>query len=140
MRALMLPLALLAPLPAIAQAGSCRIRATDLEFGRYSALDRAPNTALGRIEVECRPGGAAPLPHITITAGYSGQFADRTMLLATAELHYNLYADAAMRLVLGNGTEGTTAFPAPRTRAIGRGSWVIFGTILPQQRVPAGIY
>lgn len=132
-----------APLPAQAQAppGGCTISVSGLDFGIYSNLDPRPDTSLGRLSVRCVPlPGTAPLPRITISSGNSGQHLDRVMSSGSAELHYNLYAEPTRRLILGDGSAGTVAFPAPRTRALGLGNWPIFGAIVPGQRVPAGIY
>lgn len=140
MRAL-IALLLLAPLPAAAQAGSCRIELTGLDFGPYRSLDRAPVTTIARLNIRCtpRPGGAG-VPSVILTTGSSNQYSERYMTSGMYVLRYNLYADPAHRLVLGDGSTGTISFPAPRTRAIGRASWAIFGAIAPGQRVPAGIY
>ena len=65
---------------------------------------------------------------------------ERVMVSGSAELHYNLYAEPTRRQVLGDGSEGTIAFPALRSRGVRRVSWPVFGAIAPGQRVPAGIY
>ncbi len=137
--ALPILLTALSPLPAAAQSGICRINVSGLVFAPYRSLDPSPVTSIGRIDVVC-PGGASGSPLVTIGAGRSGDYLDRTMTSGTAELHYNLYADSARRRVLGDGTAGTTPLPPPRTRAFGIGVWAVFGAITPGQRVPAGEY
>jgi spore coat protein U-like protein len=126
---------------ASAQSGSCRISVTGLTFAPYRSLNASPTTNIGRLDVFCLPGtGSAAVPVVTLSAGGSGNSIDRTMTSGTSELHYNLYADPTRRRVLGDGTEGTVGFSPPRTRAIGRATWPIFGVIPPGQRVPAGDY
>ena len=129
-----------APAAVMAQ-GQCLIEMTGLDFGVYSALSPAANTAIGRLSVRCLPvGGGAGTPQVRVGAGQSGQYLDRTMSLGTAQLRYNLYLDPARRLVAGDGSTGTSLLLAPRTRAIGRYVWPLFGAIPPGQRVPAGAY
>ncbi|QTC92242.1 spore coat protein U domain-containing protein [Brevundimonas goettingensis] len=143
MRALIIVTVLLTlpTVPAAAQSGACRISVTGLTFAPYRSLNASPTTNIGRLEVFCLPGeGSAAVPVVTLSAGRSGNYVDRTMTAGSSELHYNLYAEPTRRLVLGDGTAGTVAFPAPRTRTIGRASWPIFGVIPPGQRVPAGSY
>jgi spore coat protein U-like protein len=137
----LLLLPLLAPLTARAQAATCRIRLSGLDFGTYRSLDRTPDTVLGRLDVLCTADSAnGATPHVTISAGNSGQFAERTMTFANHLLRYNLYAEPTRRLVLGDGSAGTAAFATPRARTRRSQSWPIFGLIAPGQRVPAGIY
>lgn len=61
------------------------------------------------------------------------------MLGPISTLSYNLYADSSRRLILGDGSRGTSRLlPAP-----GNGSrfvYPMFGVIPPGQRVPAGHY
>jgi spore coat protein U-like protein len=133
--------ALLTAGSAAAQSGACRISVTGLVFAPYRSLNASPTTNIGRLDVFCIPGaGGAAVPVVTLSAGASGNYIDRTMTSGSSELHYNLYADPNRRLVLGDGTAGTVGFPSPRTRAIGRATWPIFGVIPPGQRVPAGNY
>ena len=141
MRALIALLSLFAALPAAAQAGPCRIRLSGLDFGTYDGLDPTPDTAIARLDVDCAPApGPGALPRVTLSTGNSGHYAQRVMTSGSAELRYNLYAEPTRRLVLGDGSEGTTPFPPPRIRATGRSTWPIFGAIAPRQRVPAGVY
>lgn len=134
-------LVLLTAAPAAAQTAVCRITVTGLAFAPYRSLNASPTTNIGRLDVFCLPGaGSAALPVVTLSAGGSGNYIDRTMTSGTSELHYNLYGDPNRRLVLGDGTAGTISFPPPRTRAIGRATWPIFGVIPPGQRVSAGNY
>ncbi|MFT4254199.1 MAG: spore coat U domain-containing protein [Caulobacter sp.] len=129
-----------APATAFAQGGSCLIEMSGLDFGVYSGLTPAADTAIGRLNVRCLPAAGAGTPQVRIGAGGSGQHLDRMMASGTARLRYNLYLDPAHRLVAGDGSAGTSLLPAPRTRAIGRYVWPIFGMIPPGQRVPAGVY
>ena len=140
MRALSLIL-LLAPVPAAAQAAACRIEIRGLDFGTYRSLDPVPNVRIGRLDVRCTPlSGAGAIPRVTLSPGNSGQYVERTMTSGDNVLRYNLYAEPTRRLVLGDGSEGSIAFPSPRTRAFGTASWPIFAAIVPGQRVPAGVY
>ena len=118
----------------------CRIDADELNFGTYSSLSPAPETANAAILVRCIGPDALGSPRVTLTTGGSGSFLDRRMRQGGAELSYNLYTDPSRRFVAGDGSASTIALPAPRTRAAGRARFVIFASIPPGQRVPAGSY
>nr|WP_295106613.1 spore coat U domain-containing protein [uncultured Caulobacter sp.] len=128
-----------APTAAAAQ-GACLVEMTGLDFGVYSGLSPAADTAIGRLSVRCLPASDAGTPQVRVGAGQSGRHLDRMMTSGTAQLRYNLYLDPAHRLIAGDGSTGTSLLPAPRTRAIGRYAWPLFGAIPAGQRVPAGVY
>lgn len=136
---LLITLLLLAPWPAAAQTALCRIQVRSLDFGIYRSLDTAPHTVIGDVNVICPPAGGRAL-RVSVSTGSSGQYTQRTMLSGTSVLRYNLYADPARRIVLGDGTAGSIVFPAPLSRALGRARWPMFGAIDPGQQVPAGLY
>ncbi len=140
MRTLIALLLLVAPSALLAQASTCRIGISGLDFGAYRAVDPSPDTAIGRLDVTCLQTSGAALPRVTLSTGSSGHYTTRTMLSGSSELRYNLFAEPSRRLVLGDGSAGTIAFPAPRTRSSGRATWPIFGAIAPGQSVPAGVY
>lgn len=141
MRSLIATALIVAPVPAVAQSGGCRITVSGIDFGIYSALSPAPHNNIGNIEVRCVPGGApGGLPRVTMSPGNSGNYLDRTLTSGQYELHYNLYTDVTRIRVLGDGSSGTVPFPPPRTRAFGLGRFPIYGAIPPGQRVPAGVY
>lgn len=145
MRILVCPLTAAASLalatPAFAQDPevSCTIRASGMNFGLYSALDQAPSTTLGRIDVVCLPPAATLGIKVSLSPGLSGQPLDRVMTNGEAELHYNLYADPAHQQVLGDGSNGTVP-PVQLTRALGRSNFRVYGSIRARQAVPAGEY
>lgn len=146
MRTLIAALALVAlavaPGSAVAQTTpelSCAIRTTGLNFGVYSALEQAPVTAVGRIDVACIPPAVTATMKISLSTGRSGQLQDRMMTYRDAPLRYNLYADPAHQRILGDGSSGTIA-PFQQTRLIGRSSFRVYGIIWPRQAVPAGEY
>ena len=140
MRALITAALLLAPTPAWSQP-ACRVTVSGLDFGIYSTRSTAPRNNIGAVDVACAGAVATAIsPRVTITAGNSGNYLDRVMLSGADELHYNLYADIARTLVLGDGSSGTVPFPPPRVSSPGRARFVIFGTIQPRQLVPAGSY
>ncbi|KQW82300.1 spore coat protein U domain-containing protein [Brevundimonas sp. Root1279] len=118
---------------------SCAIRTTGLNFGVYSALEPAPATTVGRIDVVCIPPAVTATMKVSLSTGRSGQLQDRTMTFRDAPLHYNLYADPAHQRILGDGSSGSVA-PFQSTRLIGRSSFRVYGIIWPRQAVPAGEY
>jgi spore coat protein U-like protein len=126
---------------AVAQSGpgsSCRIIATGVNFGDYSALDSFPNLSIGRVIVDCR--GAPDFPtRVTVNTGGSGTPFRRVMRLGNQELEYNLFVDPGRRRVAGDGSGGTLPL-LPRLRTPDRNIFLIFGAIRPRQPVMAGDY
>ncbi|GAA0644205.1 Csu type fimbrial protein [Brevundimonas lenta] len=120
-------------------AATCNIRSPGLNFGIYSALDQAPGTALGRIDLSCLPLVATAGVRVSLSSGSSAQPLDRAMTNGDATLRYNLFADPGHHLVLGDGSNGTVE-PVQLTRGLGRASFRVYGVIWPRQAVPAGDY
>lgn len=142
MRALILIVALLTPLPAGAQIFDrpprCSIQSQDLNFGPYSSLDLAPTTATTHIEVTCDPPDEVNLVQLSISDGRSHAL-DRVMARGRNDLHYNIYTDPAYRRVAGDGSNGTVA-PVRIVTGPGRATFRLYGKIPAVQPVEAGQY
>jgi spore coat protein U-like protein len=148
MRALILLLALLllapltAPPPAAAQVfdGRCNVHTQEFNFGLYSALDPAPNTTHGQIEVTCNRVEGVRTVQIALSPGSSGNALDRTMNRGGGHLlHYNIYMDPGHHRVVGDGTNGTVA-PINLLLNGGRATFRFYGKIPPRQVVRDGNY
>jgi spore coat protein U-like protein len=141
MRALIMIAALLTPLPAAAQIFDrvrCSIQSQDLNFGPYSTLDPAPNTANTHIEVTCDPPGEVFFVQLFVSDGRAEPL-DRIMSRGRNDLHYNIYTDPTYRRVAGDGSNGTVA-PIRIVSGPGRATFRLYGKIPARQLVEAGQY
>lgn len=79
---------------------------TDLVFGNYSVFSAGILTANGSYSINCTPSTNAT---ITFSVGQNAaNYFPRYMAWSGNMAAYNVYDDAAMTLVLGDGTGGTT--------------------------------
>ncbi len=74
----------------------CRVRATDLDLGRYSPAQTSRATS--SIELQCTPGVVA---RIGLSGGQSGDPMNRVMQ-AKGQLRYQLYKDEARTQVFAD--------------------------------------
>jgi spore coat protein U-like protein len=143
MRALILILAVLAPVSAHAQAGgplgSCRIVNNPIDFGTYHPLNRGQMAAIGLVRLICKAGRPAGA-RITLTPGQSGNSLDRTMVNGSKELHYNIFIDPQHLGIVGDGSNGTQVLTQRSRSSQPADTFPVFGLIPPRQSVPAGFY
>jgi len=122
------------PRPARA-AGICTsLTPSGVSFGTYNPLSGTVVKGAGTIRYTC----IANSPVISLSAGSSGTFSNRAMLgPAGNKLLYNIYRDAALTQVWGDGSAGTY------TVAGGTGfnvSVSMYGAIFASQDVAPGAY
>ena len=117
---------------------SCIIHVSPIDFGSYDPLEAGETTSVGRVLVQC-PGSVVSGVKVTLTAGDSGSFLDRTMLSGTGVLHYNLFIDPAHQFVAGDGTQGTSPLQQA-VASVGVEAFRFFGAVQPRQSVAAGEY
>jgi spore coat protein U-like protein len=128
----------LLPLTAAAAPSCSAVVMTGLTFGTYDVFSAAPLTSTARIRLSCPKGQA---PQITISPG-SNSTTFRARRLsggtpgATDFLEYNVYQDAAMRVVWGDGTDGSAAWVSPT----GNAQLLLYGRIPAGQDVASGNY
>lgn len=94
-----------APLTAEAQANAtCSVSPPALAFGAYDSVNATELRTQGAIVVSCSHGN--PQVVISIGAGGSGSIAQRELRRAggTPAMLYNLYRDAALATVWGEGS------------------------------------
>jgi spore coat protein U-like protein len=77
---------------------------------------------------------------IALTRGQSSTFAPRAMSRAGEPLLYNLYLDAALAVVWGDGSAGTSLYSVRNARNNRDVAITIYGSIPAQQDVSAGTY
>jgi spore coat protein U-like protein len=124
--------------PGVTLPNRCRIRFDPIDFGTYSALDPSPNQASGVVHIRCLPR-TTNHARVTFSTGASGQAIDRMMLFGAHDLHYNIYADPAHQLIIGQQISKENALANCKVKAIGI-DCPIFGLIPARQEVPAGVY
>jgi len=121
---------------------ACRVAKTSLSFGVYDMLSPVPTDATEQLSVRCTHKVTAPATvQVTLSGGSSGSVAQRSMSAPTAvtPLNYNLYSDAGMSSILGDGTGGSVTLTSIVDKTA---PWTInvFGRIDALQVVPLGSF
>jgi len=132
--------AALALLPASAARASlhgCQVSATSVNFGTYNVFSVSNLVTTGTVTISsCYGAGAAT---VTIDKGqHSASFSTRDMIKSGGSdlLNYNLYLDAAMTQIWGDGTGGTSVWSAS-----GNSQHTIYGNVpAGQTGVSVGTY
>jgi len=125
--------------PAVAQGPTgCVISLTGVQFGTYDVFSAAPLRSTGTIVYRC--GNRVRNMTIAFTRGQSSTYAPRTMRRAGEPLIYNLYLDAALAVVWGDGSAGTSLYSVRNARNNRDVEIPIYGSIPARQDVPAGTY
>jgi spore coat protein U-like protein len=136
--AAVLVLTLLSLMPAAAFA-NCRVSTTPLGFGNYDPGSPTPLDVAGEVTADCR--GRSLSYSLSLSAGASGDAADRYMTLATERLYYNIYLDAGRTIIWGDGlgpTSLVTGMMRRNGRQVDRHSF--YGRVFPVQQPSAGTY
>ncbi|GAA4011957.1 hypothetical protein GCM10022280_07110 [Sphingomonas swuensis] len=144
--ALLLLLALIVVmLPARAEACtlcSCTTSTSSLAFGAYSPVTASPTDASALVSIDCT--GIVSLfgvVEVRASAGGSGSALDRTMARSGSTLRYNIYANSARSLILGDGSSGTTTLTSSLNGLLFFSTAVpVYGRIPAQQWVQSGTY
>lgn len=120
-------------------AGTCTIAATGPAFGIYDPLSATPDTNNGSVTATCNwtSGGSTNFNIVSsYSGGNSGNPADRFMLSGVNRLYYNIYFDAALTQIRGNGTGGTQTGAA--SLRVSNGQRTASATSAIYGRIPAG--
>lgn len=113
-----------------------------MNFGAYDVFDPLARPSAATLTVWCDPGGKPP--DVTIGIGpsaRSGSISTRQMQLVsgTDRLNYNLFTDASLTSVWGDGTAGATVV-LPSVNPNKNELVTIYGAIPAGQDVSAGTY
>ncbi|MFO1504523.1 MAG: spore coat U domain-containing protein [Steroidobacteraceae bacterium] len=147
--AVALTLALLsAVLPGVASAAaSCTLSATGPAFGIYNPFNAVATLSNGSVTATCNwtGGGSTTVNLVTqYSAGASGNFGTRYMLSGANRLDYNIYFDAALTQIRGDGTGGSLTgsgtLTVSRFNRTDSTSSVIYGRIPAGQNAMPGTY
>ena len=112
-----------------------------VSFGNYDALEASPLDQTGSITIQCSGLDDAQTVTVDFSTGSSGSYASRRMQKGADSLGYNLYLDATMLHVWGDGTPGTFHF-GPVLPVLGGvdETVTIYGRIPARQASPVGAY
>lgn len=87
--------------PGTARGAHCKISTTGLAFGAYDVFSTAPVRGSGSLNLACTP--QTVLAYVTFGGGSSGNPGARRMTSGSEQLRYNLYRDAALTRIWGDG-------------------------------------
>jgi spore coat protein U-like protein len=125
---------------------TCTASATAIAFGSYNPLSATGDAAVGSWTVTCNAigsGSATVAGTLTMSTGFSGSYAARTMKSGSIALKYNIYLTPAYAQIIGDGSAGTYAPSDSGTVTAGQVYQVtgnMYGFMPPSQDVPAGSY
>jgi spore coat protein U-like protein len=116
---------------------ACAISTTPVVFGTYSVLSATATTSTGTVTITC---GNDTNVAIQLGTGASGTYVNRELRSGAERLFYNLFRNAAMTIVWGDGTAGTQQVvivnpPNNRPRDV-----TIYGRIPALQDAVVGAY
>lgn len=121
---------------------SCTISATAVAFGNYDVYAATPTNSNGSVTYHClgypSPPGSGPVT-IFLNKGSSATFTPRFMHNGANHLNYNLYLDAGLTQIWGDGTGGTTFYSATAIND-SRVTVTVFGSIPAAQDAHVGAY
>jgi spore coat protein U-like protein len=112
---------------------------TGVNFGPYDVFGASPTKSTGTISYSCKKVGGPQFMTMSLSAGSSGTFANRTLRSGGNVLNYNLYPNVSNSQVWGNGTGTTYLYSIdPVDRAV----YIlpVYGTIPAGQDVGVGSY
>lgn len=117
--------------------GQCTVTATNINFGNYDVTSTNNTTSTGTITVSCSND-----TNVVISIGQSlyGGINPRRMkhTIHNDFLNYNIYQNAGLTTIWGDGTNGTSPLIVNR---IGRNkTYTYYGTLFAGQDVSAGTY
>lgn len=126
--------------PAWALGESCTAAATPMSFNSYNPLSAVPTDITATVTVTCSATAALLVGYTIELSSGNGSISNRTMLSDKYTLNYQLYSDAARKVVWGGGNSAQSdgyllsAF-APVVR-----NYTAYGRIPAKQNVGAGSY
>lgn len=128
-----------------AHAFVCNVSATGLNFGGYDVFSSTPLDSTGTVSVTCNMPPQHPrapmMVKVSLSPGNSGNFTQRWMQQTAGPdtLRYNLYTNASMSTIWGDGGSSSSIFTGEVTSASPLNT-TIYGRIPAQQNVRAGTY
>ncbi len=123
-------------------ASNCWVSTSPVVFGSYNVFSTSPTTSRGTITLTCNNHPSKPMQAtISISPGGSGSFNPRQMRSSASDgnMNYNLYTDASLTSIWGDGTGGTSTVSGSASRQSPLVS-TIYGSIPARQNLSAGNY
>ena len=121
---------------------SCTISATAVRFGNYNVFKGTATNSNGSVTYNCAgfplPLGSGPVT-IFLGKGASPTFTPRFMRSGVNNLNYNLFLDAGLTQIWGNGTGGTSFYSATAVNGA-RVTVTVFGSVPAGQDARVGAY
>lgn len=139
--------AVLMLLASVSWAADCTVSATSANFGNYNSMAIAHNSSgIGAITVFCsstiQQGNETVNYTLMINGGLSRNSLQRGMSDAQHTLGYNLYTDAALTQIWGDGAGGSVVVTGSMVLTQGRptssATHTVYGIIPAGQNVSAG--
>ena len=136
---------------AAARSATCTVSTAGVAFGTYDPTLSTADTMIGTASLNCTYLLTGVSATLSLAAGNSGTFANRTMLQGTQTLTYNLYLDAAHTQIFGDGMSGTDTFtgcyvglavscPGGGDTSGMTYAVLVYGLLPARQDIGAGIY
>lgn len=128
-------------------AADCTVSATSANFGDYNAMANAHNrSGISTISVFCAstvPQGNETVNYtLIINGGLGGNIQQRSLSGGAGGLAYNLYSDAALTQLWGDGAGGSTVVTGSMMLTPGRpaasATHTAYGVIPPGQNAASG--
>lgn len=120
----------------------CTVSTSGLLFGTYSAQSPSPTDSVGTISTSCTsddPGNSTF--SVSMSAGFSGNAAQRAMGGGSSALLYNLYTNATRSTIWGDDSGGGVSVVAPFPAGNGSTQLLsVYGRIPARQNVAPGGY
>jgi spore coat protein U-like protein len=120
---------------------ACTVETTGISYGTYDVFSTTSTNSTGTITVTC---DESPPPSVTLSIGpspNSGGFNPRKLRHESQSdlLNYNLFTDASMTVIWGDGTQGTSTLKQNVTKGK---PWIatVYGRIPAGQDISAGQY
>ena len=136
--ALVLGIGILQASEASAQAPSCTISATSVNFGNYNVFNGTNLDSTGTITYRCNATAANIT--IALSKGLSTTYNPRQMSMGAERLSYNLYRNAARTNIWGDGTSGTAVYFRANPPNNSNVNLTVYGRVPAGQDVSAGTF
>jgi spore coat protein U-like protein len=127
-----------------AQAQTCTVSATTMAFGTYDPKSNIASTTTGNVSVTCQATVSLLVSYsVKLGGGGGGSITARKMSTSGSQLSYQVYKDALLTQIWGDGTSGTSYYTGGYLLAVlvpVTTIYVAYGQISALQNVYAGSY
>lgn len=119
-------------------AATCSVSTTAVNFGSYLVFQSAPTTSTGSVILTCQ--GTVKTYAVSLNAGHSGSFGNRSLIGGGSSLFYQLYIDATRLTIWGDGSGGSATAAGSFGKGGGTNVHTIYGQLFPLQNIIPGNY